>query len=132
MIVCSSSPRSFCRSRMMSSLAALRIFWSFFTLFALFLLDNFTDTVLPVVSELPFLVFFFVGFLFLTTFGVLNMRQPVVVQIWTGLNRLLEPVYGPIRRTLPNMGGIDLAPLIVILGIFAAEIVLRNNVAVFL
>ena len=47
----------------------------------------------------------------LITFGVLNMRQPVVVQIWTGLNRLLEPVYGPIRRTLPNMGGIDLASI---------------------
>lgn len=68
----------------------------------------------------------------LITFGVLNMRQPIVVQIWTGLNRLLEPIYGPIRRALPNLGGIDLAPLIVILGIFAAEIILRNNVSVFL
>ena len=67
----------------------------------------------------------------LINFGVLNMRQPIVAQIWDGLNRLLEPVYGPIRRRLPQMGGLDLAPLIVILGIYIIEIVLRNNVSFF-
>lgn len=68
----------------------------------------------------------------LINFGVLNMRQPIVAQIWSGLNQLLEPVYGPIRRILPAMGGIDLAPLIVILGLYAVEIILRNNAALFL
>ena len=68
----------------------------------------------------------------LINFGVLNMGQPIVAQIWDGLNRLLQPIYGPIRRLLPNMGGLDLAPLIVILGLYAVEIVLRNNVALFL
>jgi YggT family protein len=68
----------------------------------------------------------------LITFGVLNMRQPIVAQIWYGLNRLLEPVYDPIRRRLPAMGGLDLAPLLVILGLYVLEIVLRNNVALFL
>jgi YggT family protein len=67
----------------------------------------------------------------LINFQVLNLRQPLVAQIWDGLNRLLEPVYGPIRRALPQMGGLDLAPLIVILGIFALETVLRNNAAAF-
>ena len=52
----------------------------------------------------------------LINFGVLNMRQPIVAQIWDGLNRLLEPVYGPIRRMLPAMGGLDLAPLVVSAG----------------
>ncbi len=68
----------------------------------------------------------------LINFGVLNIRQPVVAQIWDGLNRLLEPIYRPIRRLLPNMGGLDLTPLIVILGLYAIEIILRNNVALFL
>jgi YggT family protein len=68
----------------------------------------------------------------LINFGVLNLRQPIVAQMWDGLNRMLEPVYGPIRRRLPVMGGLDLAPLIVILGLYAIEIVLRNNVAMFL
>lgn len=68
----------------------------------------------------------------LISFQVLNIRQPLVAQIWHGLNRLLEPLYGPIRRLLPAMGGIDLSPLVVLIGIYALEIVLRNNVAAFL
>ena len=68
----------------------------------------------------------------LISFQVLNLRQPVVAQIWDGLNRLLEPIYGPIRRFLPNMGGLDLSPLVALLGVYALEIILRNNAAVFL
>ena len=68
----------------------------------------------------------------LINFGVLNLRQPIVAQLWDGLTRMLEPIYGPIRRRLPAMGGLDLAPLIVILGLYVIEIVLRNNVALFL
>ncbi|NHB77887.1 YggT family protein [Rhodobacter calidifons] len=68
----------------------------------------------------------------LISFQVLNIRQPLVAQIWYGLSRLLEPLYAPIRRILPPMGGIDLSPLVVLIGIYALEIILRNNVAVFL
>jgi YggT family protein len=67
----------------------------------------------------------------LINFGVLNLRQPVVAQIWDGLNRLLEPVYNPIRRMLPPMGGLDLAPLVVFIGIYAIRIILTNNAAFF-
>ena len=65
----------------------------------------------------------------LINFNVLNRNQPLVWQIWTGLNRLLEPIYGPIRRVLPDMGGLDLAPLVVIVGIYALRIILINNAA---
>ena len=68
----------------------------------------------------------------LVNFQVLNIRQPLVRQIWDGLNRLLEPLYAPIRRILPPMGGLDLAPLIVLIAIYALQIVLRNNIAAFL
>ena len=67
----------------------------------------------------------------LISFQVLNLRQPLVAQIWFGLNRLLEPIYAPIRRILPDMGGLDLAPLVVLLGIAALRIVLINNAAAF-
>jgi YggT family protein len=65
-------------------------------------------------------------------FNVLNRNQPLVWQIWTGLERLLEPVYGPIRRLLPNMGGLDLSPIIVMIGIYALRIILINNAGLFL
>lgn len=48
----------------------------------------------------------------LINFQVLNLRQPVVSQIWDGLNRLLEPIYRPIRRMLPDTRPLDLAPLV--------------------
>ena len=51
----------------------------------------------------------------LINFSVLNLRQPIVAQIWDGLNRLLEPIYTPIRRMLPNTGALDLAPLVLFL-----------------
>ena len=53
----------------------------------------------------------------LINFQVLNLRQPLIAQLWDGLNRILEPLYGPIRRLLPNTGGLDLAPLVVFIGI---------------
>ena len=67
----------------------------------------------------------------LISFQVLNLHQPVVAQIWNGLNRLLEPLYGPVRRLLPPMSGLDLAPLVVLLGVFAIRIILINNMAAF-
>ena len=67
----------------------------------------------------------------LINFQVLNVHQQLVGQIWYMLNRLLEPIYGPIRRVLPNMGGIDLSPLVVILGIAAIRIVLERNFGIY-
>jgi YggT family protein len=67
----------------------------------------------------------------LIQFQVLNIRQQFVAQIWYGLSRLLEPIYGPIRRIMPQMGGIDLAPLIALLAIHAIRIVLYNNAGSF-
>ena len=63
----------------------------------------------------------------LINFQVLNLRQPIVAQIWYGLNRLLEPVYGRLRRVLPDLGGIDLAPLVALLIVFGLRIVVTNN-----
>lgn len=63
----------------------------------------------------------------LISFNVLNVRQPLVYQIWSGLNRLTEPVYRPIRNFLPNMGGLDLSPLVVLIGLSILRIVIYNN-----
>ncbi|WP_299672287.1 YggT family protein [uncultured Roseobacter sp.] len=67
----------------------------------------------------------------LINFQVLNTSQQLVAQIWYGLNRILEPLYAPVRRILPAMGGIDLAPLAVLLGVAILRIVLVNNYGLF-
>ena len=58
----------------------------------------------------------------LLNFGVLNYNQPTVNGIWTGLNRLLEPIYQPIRAILPDTRPLDLAPLVA----FVIVIALRD------
>jgi YggT family protein len=67
----------------------------------------------------------------LISFQVLNLHQQFVAQVWQMLNRVLDPLYSRIRRILPPMSGFDLAPLAALLGIFALEIVLRNNAGFF-
>ena len=65
----------------------------------------------------------------LITFNVINLHQPIVRQIWDGLNRLTEPLYRPIRNMLPNLGGIDLAPMIVMIGILFVQRLILVDVA---
>ncbi|MGC1259575.1 MAG: YggT family protein [Jannaschia helgolandensis] len=62
----------------------------------------------------------------LINFGVLNMNQPIVGQLWDGLNRILEPVYSRIRNVLPATGALDLAPLVFLLGIIIAQMILGD------
>lgn len=89
------------------------------------------EILLMLLSVAKWIVLIHVIMSWLINFQVLNLRQQLVAQIWYGLNGLLDPIYGRIRRMLPAMGGIDLAPLIVLLAIFALERVLINNAAAF-
>jgi YggT family protein len=63
----------------------------------------------------------------LINFQVLNVHQPLVGQLWRGLNQLLAPLYNRVRRILPQMGGIDLAPLVVLVAIMILRVIIRNN-----
>ena len=77
------------------------------------------------------LIFTYFIMSWLISFEVLNVRQPLVGQIWYTLQRILEPIYGPIRRFLPNMGGIDLTPIAALLGLEVIRIILINNLSLF-
>ncbi len=67
----------------------------------------------------------------LISFQVLNLRQPLIAQLWQGLSALLEPVYTPIRRVLPNTPGLDLAPLVAFIILIIARQALANNAGFF-
>ncbi len=62
----------------------------------------------------------------LINFSVLNLRQPLVAQLWDGINRLLEPIYSRIRRFMPNTGALDLAPIVAIFVLYTLEYLLRT------
>ena len=54
----------------------------------------------------------------LIAFNVINTRHQAVGMITDVLYRLTEPVFRPIRNLMPNFGGLDLSPLIVLLIIY--------------
>lgn len=57
-------------------------------------------------------------------FGIVNARQPFVSAVGEFLYRATEPVLAPIRRRLPNLGPIDISPLVLVLGlIFIVRVV---------
>jgi YggT family protein len=65
----------------------------------------------------------------LISFNVVNTSNNFVRSLYEGLDRLSEPLYRPIRRMLPNTGGIDFAPAVVLVLLAILNIIL-NNIAV--
>jgi YggT family protein len=57
----------------------------------------------------------------LIAFNVINMRNDFVRMIYNGVYQLTEPVLAPIRRRLPNMGGLDISPIVLLLLIFLIQ-----------
>jgi len=53
----------------------------------------------------------------LIAFNVVNTRNPLVHSIGDFLYRVTEPALRPIRSMLPNLGGIDISPVILIIGL---------------
>ena len=75
-------------------------------------------TLLLILNIVQFVVLAHVIISWLVNFQVLNLRQPLVAQIWNALNQTLEPLYRQVRRVVPITSGIDFAPLVVLILIF--------------
>ena len=65
----------------------------------------------------------------LVAFNIVNPYNQIVRMISEFLFRITEPVLAPIRNMLPNLGGLDISPLIVILIIIFIQSVLIPNIA---
>lgn len=51
----------------------------------------------------------------LIAFNVINTHNDFVGQLWHVLDRITEPLYRPFRRIMPDFGGIDLTPMVVLI-----------------
>jgi YggT family protein len=89
------------------------------------------QVLLLILDVVWFIIIAHVVMSWLISFQVLNTRQPLVYQIWTGLENLLRPIYDPIRRVLPATGGLDLSPLVALIAVAALRIIIRNNLYAF-
>ncbi|MGA0563984.1 YggT family protein [Ancylobacter sp. VNQ12] len=54
----------------------------------------------------------------LVAFNVVNPHNQVVRSVGEFLWRVTEPVLAPLRRILPNLGGIDISPVVLIIGLY--------------
>lgn len=57
----------------------------------------------------------------LIAFDVVNVKNPQAQNLINLLNKVTEPVYKPLRKFIPPIGGIDITPIIVIFGIFLLQ-----------
>ena len=62
----------------------------------------------------------------LIAFGIVNRSNPYVRQIGYALDRLTDPLLRPIRRFLPDLGGIDISPIILLIGLQFLGILVDN------
>ena len=65
----------------------------------------------------------------LVAFNVINTYNDFVRSLLNALDRITEPLYRPIRRILPDFGGIDFSPLVVLLLIYVVRILLGGVAA---
>lgn len=63
--------------------------------------------------NLALIVYIILGLLI--NFNVVNRWHPIVGKIYEALNKLFEPMLAPIRKNLPDLGGIDISPIVLII-----------------
>ena len=85
------------------------------------MLVPFINVILYLLDFVWWLVVISVVASWLVAFGVINTRNPTVYRILDMLNRVTEPVFRPIRRLLPPMGGLDLSPMVVLLIVYLIQ-----------
>lgn len=65
----------------------------------------------------------------LLAFNVINGRNPFVDSIWRALNAVTEPLLRPIRNATPDLGAVDISPIILLLLCFFIQSVVLPNIA---
>ncbi len=65
----------------------------------------------------------------LIAFNVVNTQNRFVYTVYDVLHRLTEPALAPIRRFMPNLGGLDLSPIILLLVLMFAQTLIVKDIA---
>jgi YggT family protein len=64
----------------------------------------------------------------LMAFNVINPYNQFVRTLWNAFNVITEPMLRPIRRWLPDFGGIDISPMILILGLILIRYIINYEI----
>lgn len=86
------------------------------------------DVILLALELYIYVLFAAVIMSWLLAFNIVNYSNSVVRAIWNAVTALTEPLLGRIRRWMPNTGTIDLSPIVLLLGIYFLQQVIRYYV----
>jgi YggT family protein len=64
----------------------------------------------------------------LIAFNVINPYNQFVRALWNAFNAITEPLLRPIRRRMPDLGGVDISPMILILGLILVRYVINYSI----
>lgn len=79
------------------------------------MLNPFIEVISMAIHLLEMALFVWIILGLLIHFDVINAYQPIVARVRQGLDKLFNPMLRPIRNFLPDFGGLDLSPIILIL-----------------
>ncbi len=68
-----------------------------------------------IISLISFLLIVYIVISLLISFNILNRNQMLVSKVYYALGRLLEPLLEPIRKLLPDLNGLDISPILLII-----------------
>lgn len=86
------------------------------------------DVILLVLRMYNYVIIAMAIMSWLLAFDVINFRNQVVRSVWNFLNGVTEPLLRPIRRLLPNLGGIDVSPIVLLLLLFLLEDIIERYI----
>lgn len=84
---------------------------------------------ITVINIYQFILIAMVIMSWLISFNVINTHNRFVAALWDALIRLTEPVLAPIRRLVPDLGGLDISPIIALLALYFIKILILKDIA---
>ena len=90
-------------------------------------MTSFIQILEVLLTILSFLVIIDVILSWLIQFGILDKRNQIVAQFWLSIRNIMEPIYSNVRSLLPKTIGFDLAPAVLLFGIFVLQVIISNN-----
>ncbi|MEP6343187.1 MAG: YggT family protein [Maricaulaceae bacterium] len=73
--------------------------------------------IVPALNILILLIFARIIMSWLVSFNIMNLRNPLMQQIYYAVGAITEPIMAPVRRLVPGIGGLDLSPILLFFGI---------------
>lgn len=83
-------------------------------------------TLILILEIMKWVIIFSAVLSWLVAFDIVNTRSRFVYMLWDGTRRLTAPLLDPVRRILPDFGGIDISPIVVLVAIFFLQSLLRG------